>query len=169
MTESQTSEKDRKIELLESWKIGRKVLRDVVIDLEWEDMEIKSFGSFSVKDILAHVIEWDKSALKNAEAFLAGEPLDFGPDWDNDTFNAEAVTKWEDKSPGVVRNEFLSATDAVCIFLVAHSMDDLLLDKNLRFKGQVVNPALFLIDPGHDLGHARQITEWKEREGIKRI
>jgi hypothetical protein len=169
MTESQASEKDRKIGLLESWKIGRKVLRDAVIDLEWEDMEIKSFGSFSVKDILAHVIEWDKSALINAEAFLRNEPLDFGPDWDNDLFNAKAVSKWQNKSPGEVRNEFLSTTDAVCVFLVDLNLDDLLSDKNLKFKGQVVNPALFLIDPGHDLGHARQITEWREREGIRRI
>lgn len=68
---------------------------DAAFSLSPEDRERVFLGTWSIKDLLAHLIGWDLTNLQAAEEILAGRLPGFydryDPDWK--TYNADLVTR----------------------------------------------------------------------------
>ncbi len=164
--EAEPSVLSKKDQLLKDFIKGRKVLAASLVDLEEDDLIIKSLDGYSVGDILAHIVEWDSSAIRNAHNFLEGKDVDFSPDEDNDAFNNRAIAKWSNTKGRQMVQMFNRSTLEVTDFIQFLTEEDLFCDRQVRFKDKVVTPAWFLVESDHDLDHARQIEDWKREVGI---
>lgn len=156
----------KKDQLLQDFIKGRRALSVALVDLDQGDLNLKFFGGNSVNDILAHIVEWDHSAIRNVHKFLEGEIVDFSPDEDNDAFNSEATAKWAIANGRQMIQVFNQSTLEVHDFIQHLTEEELFCDRQIRFKGNDVTPAWFLVEADHDLGHAKQIEDWKREVGI---
>lgn len=156
----------KKDQLLQDFIKGRRALSIALVDLDQGDLNLKFFGGNSVNDILAHIVEWDHSAIRNVHKFLEGEIVDFSPDEDNDAFNSEATVKWAIANGRQMIQMFNQSTLEVHDFIQQLTEEDLFCDRGIRFKDQIVNPAWLLVEVDHDLEHAKQIEDWKKEVGI---
>ena len=87
----------KKDKLIKDFVEIRKKIRDLVSSLPPEELDEVFLGTWSVKDILAHLIGWDYWNLKAAKEILAGKLPSFysyyDPDWTS--FNAQLVKKYK--------------------------------------------------------------------------
>lgn len=133
------------------------------------EMDEPMDGGFSAKDLAAHIMEWDWSAMNNARLYLTGGEPDFSPDWNNDAFNEIAVSLWRHHSPMEVFRELSRSTGSVLDFVQGLTEEELFRDSGLRFWDEeegvekVVTVAWFLGEFEHDEGHAGQIRDWKDK------
>lgn len=166
-----------KEELLRDFKNGRSEVFYALAGLEHEDMTrpINDRG-LTVKDLLAHWIEWDQLEIGRTGKYFAGEEILMEADLDNDAFNKKAFTKWKDKSVGDVVRAFGESTNNVERLLKGLTQQQLFSDKRgLRFREKkadgeviihIINPAWFLVEADHDRDHAKEIEKWKRELGI---
>lgn len=156
-----------KTDLIASFEEARNLVGKAISDLADDKFEIPVAEGWTVKDILAHFIEWDISSIQNTRAFLSHGKVDMQPDNDNDAFNKKAVEKWRTRSVVDTKEMYLKRTKEVKELLDSLPADVLFGDRNYRsLKGDVANPAWFLVEADHDAGHARQILEWRDRMGL---
>jgi len=156
----------KKDQLLKNFIKVRKALSVALVDLEEDDLTIKALDGYSVRDVLAHIVEWDHSAITNVHRFLEGGKVDLSPDEDNDAFNSEAVSKWSNVKGHEMVQMFNRSTLEVHDFIQRLTEEELFYDREIKFKDNSVTPAWFLVEVDHDLGHARQIEDWKREVGI---
>ncbi len=149
-----------------NFKAARFRFIDAVADLSIREMDEPIVGGFSAKDLAAHILEWDWSAIDNSRRYLAGKEPDYTPDWDNDAFNEIAVSLWRNSHPMAVFYQFSRSTAAVLDFVNGLTEEELFRDRGLRFWDQeesaekVVTVSWFLGEFEHDEGHAKQIRDW---------
>lgn len=154
-----------KEEFIDNFKRARNIFFQSVKGLSDADLEEAVTGEFSVKDLMAHILEWDWSALNNSKIFLAGGDPDFSPNEDNDAFNAIAVSIWRSSSGSQVLAELKKSTQAVLDYVETLTDEELFRDRGLLFEGKVVNLPWFLGEFEHDAGHADEIFAWREKNG----
>lgn len=157
----------RKQALLEEHRAARNEIEKAITGLSFEDMESPmNEKGLRVRDLLAHWVEWDSLELERTDLYLDGEEIDMEPDEDNDSFNRRAIEGMRNKSTGYVLDLFYRYSDAVEGTLDSLSEEELFRDRGDRFKDEIVCPAWFLVEVKHDRDHAKEIMEWREREGI---
>jgi len=79
-------------------------------------------GQWSVKDILVHIIAWEKVLLDRLEGVLSGEPLKYPPIMNNDDvelFNKNTFLENRERSLSDVRHEFRSVYQELLAVLEA--------------------------------------------------
>lgn len=155
-----------KEKFIERFTEARNKVVKAVADLSDSDLNRPVIGAFSSKDLMAHILEWDWSAINNSKLFLADEEPDFSPDEDNDAFNDIAISIWRNASGSEVLAEFGKSTQAVLNYVNSVTEEELFRDRGLRFEGKIVNLQWFLGEFDHDLGHAKEIISWRERNGL---
>lgn len=78
---------------------ARSTLLETLLYLDERTLvETPAVGAWTAKDLLAHIIAWDRWAREAAGRMVAGEMADLSAAADEDAFNALAVAAWRDRS-----------------------------------------------------------------------
>ena len=136
-------------------------LRQAIDGLDTAALQRVWFGQWSVKDIIAHVLGWQKEMAGALQRIARGEkPTPDGVDYsDADAWNAKFSLVMKQQLPstvvaewGQVHQVYMKAARAV--------PDD-------RFgEGKTVNRLLEASGHGHFREHAAQIREWRKTQGL---
>jgi hypothetical protein len=136
-------------------------LREALDGLSADQLSQVWFGTWGVKDIIAHVLGWEHEMTALMQRLTRGErPTPEGVDYSNgDEWNAKfALAMAPIDPPTVLANwrqvhmNFVNAAKAV--------PDD-------RYgEGKTVNRVLDASGYGHYRQHAADISEWRKREGL---
>ncbi len=166
MTESVIRNEDQqKTELVERLRSARNKFIQAIEGVSyWRWNE--PLDGWSLKDIVAHIVEWDLDALRRAKDFIDGKDVNFGSDEDNYGFNKKAVLRWKSESPRYLDFCLRKTTVEFFTFLYSCSSKKLFMDRQISFQGQNVTPAWFFDEPEHDIDHVAQITAWREKNGL---
>ena len=140
-------------------------LRKAIDGLDAAALERVWFGEWSVKDIIAHALGWQKEMTGALQRIARGEkPTPEGVDYSNaDDWNAKFALVMKQQLPttviadwGQVHQVYMKAARAVA--------DDRFGEKD--GKPSTVNRLLESSGFGHFREHAAQIRAWRQREGI---
>jgi uncharacterized damage-inducible protein DinB len=86
-------------------------------------------GSWSTKDILAHIVGWEDEVLKQFKAFLVNPDVD--DTYDIDSFNESSVSSRKNKTWNEIIEELKSAQEELSAFISTLSQKD--IDAEDRF------------------------------------
>ncbi len=107
-------------------------------------------GSWSVKDILAHIVGWEDEVLKQFQAFLVNPDVD--DTYDIDSFNESSVSSRKNKTWNEIIEELKSIQEELSAFISTLSQKD--IDAEDRFSEWVE----VLID--HYKHHTMQLKQF---------
>ncbi len=107
-------------------------------------------GSWSVKDILAHIVGWEDEVLKQFQAFLVNPDVD--DTYDIDSFNESSVSSRKNKTWNEIIEELKSTQEELSAFISTLSQKD--IDAEDRFSEWVE----VLID--HYKHHTMQLKQF---------
>jgi uncharacterized damage-inducible protein DinB len=128
--------------------------------------EVSVLDGWTVRDLLAHVAAWDRWELREMRHMASGEILDLTEVRDTDTFNANVVAVWRDRTLAEVLTELQEARVTWVVWLRA-SPDEEFFRQHL-FEGEDWSfPGCVEVQWQHDAEHAAQIAAWRESEGLK--
>ncbi|HYK62974.1 MAG TPA: DinB family protein [Bryobacteraceae bacterium] len=134
--------------------------RESYADLsDGERLQPGVIGTWSVKDIIAHVAVWEEEALKHLPLILdCGKPPRYSVTYGGiDAFNAQTMQKKEKLSlPEVLRQS--EAVHRQVVSLVENAPEEQ-LGAETRFRRR-----LRLDTYGHYPKHAKAIRKWRERQ-----
>jgi len=88
-----------------------------------------SEGSWSTKDILAHIVGWEDEVLKQFKAFLVNSDVD--DTYDIDSFNESSVSSRKNKTRNEIIEELKSTQEELSAFISTLSKKD--IDAEERF------------------------------------
>jgi len=136
-------------------------LLKAVDGLSDEQMVQPWFGSWSVRDILAHVTGWHHEMDEALERISRGErPVPEGVDYGNsDAWNARFVETWQNASPEAVLAELIASKG---LFVAAAR----LVPEEKCEEGRAAYRILMNVGINHYREHAPAIREWRQKEGI---
>lgn len=135
-------------------------LLQAVDGLSDEQMVQPWFGSWSVRDILAHVTGWHHEMDEALERISRGErPVPEGVDYsDADDWNARFVETWRNASPEAVLAELAASKG---LFVAAAK----LVPEDRFEEGRAAYRILTGSGANHYREHAPAIREWRQKEG----
>jgi len=107
-------------------------------------------GSWSTKDILAHIVGWEVEVVKQFKAFLVNPDID--DTYDIDSFNESSVSSRKNKTWNEIVEELKSAQDELSAFISTLPQKD--IDAEDRFSEWVE----VLID--HYKHHTMQLKQF---------
>ena len=135
--------------------------QDTIKGLERDKLDVIFYDAWSVKDIVAHMLGWEREMTEALRRIARGEkPTPEGVDYSNsDEWNAKFAARMRGQLPttvlaewGQVHAGFVKALKAV--------PDD-------RFgEGKSVNRIATTTASGHYREHAPAIQAWRKREGV---
>jgi hypothetical protein len=133
---------------------------DAIDGLRDERMLQVWYGEWSVRDILAHIIGWYRESVAALERIARGErPVPDGVDYsDGDAWNARFVEAWRNASPATVVAELRASKET----LAAAARQVL----ESRFEEGRAGHRTLTVTIGDYQGHAPDIREWRQKEGI---
>lgn len=141
-------------------------LRKAIEGLDAAALERVWFGEWSVKDIIAHVLGWQKEMTGALQRLARGEkPAPEGVDYsDTNAWNAKFALVMKQQLPntviadwGQVHQVYLKAAQAVGDDRFGVTEDG---------KPKTVNRLIETSGYGHFREHAAQIREWRQRAGL---
>ncbi len=136
-------------------------LRKAIDGLDNAALERVWFGEWAVKDIIAHVLGWEKEMAEALRRMARGEkPTPEGVDYsDTDAWNAKFSLVMKQQLPTTVLAEW-GQVHMVYMKAARAVPDD-------RFgEGKTVNRLLEGSGYSHFREHATQIREWRQRENL---
>lgn len=117
-------------------------------------------GSWSVKDILAHVTVWEREALKYLPLIAAGgHPPRYATYGGIDAFNAQAFEAKGSRSLSDVQNELVETHERLIELIEAMPGEQLVATSRFRRR-------LRLDTYCHYPEHTRAILDWRQRNGM---
>lgn len=143
-----------KQQVIQAEREGYSAFRESITDLTDEEMKRPAFGTWSVREVVAHLAGWHEQLGTGLERVARGErPTPEGVDWsDVNGWNARFAAEAEGQSPAELLSllderveRFMAALDAV--------PDDRFGD------GKTVNRLAAGAGYGHFEEHAREIEE----------
>ncbi|TET44221.1 ClbS/DfsB family four-helix bundle protein [candidate division TA06 bacterium] len=149
-------------ELTEAWAKGRKLFFDSVEGLSEERASKPySMGSWSVKDVVAHLVFWDEELLRSIEALMRGDrPAFLDQDWDS--LNAREVARRKDQSLEEMLQDLEESGRGVKSLIASLDEGQLSLRRGQKWKTwDVTIEWLVSGNIGHDGHHARKIAAWR--------
>jgi uncharacterized damage-inducible protein DinB/predicted RNase H-like HicB family nuclease len=125
------------------------------------------FGAWTVKDLLAHVVEWDRWQHQTMETAVAGQGPDFSALRDLEATNAAFVNRWRDRSLDDLLNDMHEVRAAWVLW-----MDNLPAAEFFQRRTYSGNDRSFDTTPvplqwKHDRAHAEQIAAWREERDLE--
>jgi len=160
------AEKDK---LIEDFIEIRKKIIDLVSSLPPEELDEVFLGSWSVKDLLAHLIGWDYWNLKAVKEILAGKLPSFYSHYDPDwvSFNTQLVKKYKKENLEELLSSLKESHQKLISFLRTIPSEELNKDKGLRWKNNKVTITNELQPEIDDEKiHYKQIKNWKKKKII---
>lgn len=150
-----------KEDLLRELEIAFAAFLSVVEGISDEQMTRRWYGSWSVHDILAHIIGWHHEMDDALERIARGErPLPEGVSYDNEeSWNARFVQTWAAASSAALIAELKASKD---LFVQAAR----LVPEDRFQEGRTAHRILRTTAIDHYREHAPAIREWRQREGI---
>ena len=135
--------------------------RQVIDGLDGDALTRVWFGSWSVKDIVAHVLGWQREMTQALQRMARGEkPTPEGVDYSNtDEWNAKFAGGMRQINPATVLAAW--AQTHMNYVKAAQAVPD-----DRYGEGKTVNRLLEASGFGHYREHAPQIREWRQREGL---
>ena len=139
--------------------------RKTIDGLDADAMQRVWFGEWSVKDIVAHVLGWEREMAEALRRMARGEkPTPEGVDYsDADGWNAKFAQRMKQQLPttvvaewGQVHQLYRAAAGAIA--------DDRYGETD--GKPKTVNRLIETSGYGHFREHGTQIRAWRQREGI---
>jgi hypothetical protein len=154
-----------KQELLDAIKESRAKLEDLLSGLSEDQMtQAGAQDNWSIKDLLAHIIAWERLAMDRIHAATTGEALQFPvikTDDFVDTFNAEAFEANKDRALDDVLADFHATHQA--FYAQIETLDENLLPQTLPFDwaGDLTFQVLISANTyWHYPEHAEAIENW---------
>jgi predicted RNase H-like HicB family nuclease/uncharacterized damage-inducible protein DinB len=116
---------------------------------------------WTAKDLLAHIAACDHWALQEMQRMLNGDPPDLTAAWDEDAFNAAAVTAWRNRSLDEVLAE-LGAARASWVAWLEDLPEETFSQRRLVQEENWSFPGWLEVYWRHDAEHAAQLAAWRE-------
>ena len=135
--------------------------QDTIKGLERDKLDVIFYDGWSVKDIIAHMLGWEREMTEGLRRIARGEkPTPEGTDYrDPDAWNAKFAARMRGQMSTTVLAEWGQVHGGFMIAL-RNVPDD-------RFgEGKSVNRIAEGTAAGHYRDHAPAIQEWRQREGI---
>jgi hypothetical protein len=142
---------------------ARQNILDDVSKLSGVEHDQVFLGVWSIKDLLAHLIGWDKTTLRAVKSVLKGELPSFYKYHDHDwqTYNARLVKKHKRESVAELLAEARESQAALLKFLQTVPPEQFNKDFGVRFRGyRVTIQRLLEADIEDDQIHLKQITDF---------
>jgi hypothetical protein len=141
-------------------------LKQAIDGLDREQMERVWFGEWSVKDILAHVLGWEREMAAALGRIARGErPTPEGVDYSNsDEWNAKFSLALRPQLPTTVVAEWQQTH--MNYVRAAQAVPDDRFGVSDDGRPKTVNRLLETSGYGHYKEHAAQIREWRKSEGL---
>ena len=144
----------------------RKKIIDLVSSLSFEELDEVFLGSWSVKDILAHLIGWDHWNLKAVKEILRGKLPSFYFHYDSDwiAFNAGLVKKYKKENFEKLLSSLKESHRKLINFLQVIPVEEFNKERGLRWKRFKVTIASEIQPEINDEKiHYKQIQDWKKK------
>ena len=151
--------------IISGLRFGRAELFNSIEGLSERELTQISMGDdWTVKDVLAHVIGWDKRVIKILPLILQNR-VDEIPTVDEDDYNRQSVGAWRGKSLAQVQAE-IEATQQQIIDIISR-LDHVEIDMRHEWQGRTITIRSYVIDTmtEHDRKHAAGIIEWRKGLG----
>lgn len=125
---------------------------DAASSLPQENQDEIFLGTWSVKDLLAHLVGWDFTNLQATQEILAGRLPSFYARYDRDwkTYNAELVTRYKRESFADLLALVEDSHQRLIEFLKTIPADEFEKDRGLRWQGYEITLAGLLEVEGQD-------------------
>lgn len=158
--------------ILESIKLERESLEEQLEGLSDEQMLLPTLeAGWSIKDILAHIVSWERLMVQWLEATMRGEVpvmLPPGLTWDDlDTWNDQMYEENKDLSVEEARSIFDSSYQIAFEKVTQFSEDDLVDPQ--RFEWRNGRPLAVIVAANtywHYKEHREQIQNWRTNQSI---
>ena len=127
------------------------------------DAFLAPLGNWSPRDIVAHLIGWNRHVVRGSRQLLEGElPFyDVDPGEDYSTVNALLVAEYPSESRGELLTELEQAATELARFLRSLSPDDWRRDSSVRHQGEALTIRGTVADLIEDyFHHSEQIRQW---------
>ena len=140
--------------------------QDAIKGLDRDQLQRVFYGDWSVRDIVAHMLGWEREMAEALRRIARGErPTPEGVDYSNaDEWNAKFSARLRQQLPstvlaewGQVHQTFVKAAEAVPTDRFGAGEDG---------KPKTVNRIVETTGYGHYREHAPPIREWRQREGL---
>jgi uncharacterized damage-inducible protein DinB/predicted RNase H-like HicB family nuclease len=123
-------------------------------------------GDWTVKDLLAHVVEWDRWEHQTMKSAVAGEEPDFVALHDLDATNAGFVGRWRARSLGDLLLEMQEVRSNWVHWLGNLSAVEFFRRRTYSGDDWSFDTAPVPLQAKHDRAHAEQIAAWREANGL---
>lgn len=143
----------------------RQQLLVIVDNVPVEHHSTVFLGTWSLLDLMAHLVGWDNSNLQAAREILAGQLPGVYSQWDSDwqTYNAELVRRFKIDDFDTLRANLESSHQELISFLSAIPAEDFSKDRGLRDGHYKVTVAQMIKYEIYDeQRHARQVSAFLE-------
>jgi hypothetical protein len=147
---------------------ARRKILDAASSLSPGQQDEIFLGSWSVKDLLAHLVGWDYANMEAATQVLAGKLPGFYADYDRDwkSYNARLVAEHRRDSFAELLSLVEDSHQKLIDLLETVPAEELHRDRGVRFKGYKVTIARLLQAEIDDCKtHHTQIKEFSEGKG----
>ncbi len=149
-----------KSDAIASLEAARKETLDAVNGIPEEKMGAVAFGTWSVKDVLCHLASWEQFAVPDLQRVSRGHVPQLA------TLRLEEIDDW---NAGLMRSRNLFPLPQVMFELEdsRHQLIEALnaMPDNLFAQGQMVRMLSDGLING-EKGHAAEIRQWRQGEGI---
>lgn len=147
----------RKAQLLADLVAARRDVRAAAAAVpagRWDEVFL---GTWSIKDLLAHLVGWDYANLEAAQAILAGRRPDFWAHRDRDwqTFNAHLVAEYRRDGPAELQSLLDTSHRQLLAFL-----EDIPAEELFQAHGRDRISTILRAEARDEQTHARQIREF---------
>jgi hypothetical protein len=151
---------------LELLNTGYANFQDTIKGLDREQLERVFYGDWSVKDIVAHMLGWEREMTEAFRRIARGErPTPEGGDYSNsDEWNAKFSARMGAQLPTTVLAEWGQVHAG--FVKAAQAIPDDRFGAGDDGKLKTVNRIIETTGYGHYQEHAPPIREWRQREGV---
>ncbi len=150
-------------EIVSELKFGRSTLLDAIDGLsERELTQTPIYENWTIKDVLAHVIGWDRRVLATLPLILQDRAGEI-PGVEVEEHNQQSVAAWKDKSLAEVLAAIQSTHQQILDIIT--SIDHVEIDRRHERRGRVLTIRSYVIDimMEHERRHAIEIEQWRKK------
>ena len=157
---------NRKDELIKGLIEARNQILDIASGLSPEKQDEIFLGTWSIKDLLAHLVGWDYTNIESIEDIRSGKPLQvlerYDPDWAQ--YNADLVEKYGEEDFGKLFDVIQWSHQELIQFIEKIPTDEIEKDFGVRAPddSNITVEAVLQFEIDDEGRHLQQILEWLE-------
>lgn len=156
---------DKKRAWIDGLTAARRSVLEAVRSLPLECADVNFIGTWSVMDLLAHMVGWDYTNIGAIQEILAGQYPSFFRRYDKDwqSYNSELVERYRKETLGESLAELESSHHQLVSFLQRLDAEALVNGKARSERGRTVTIRnLLLSEAGDETEHAKQVLAFRE-------